>query len=111
MTGFRLGLGGAQGYYGISPDLTCLRWGRNPDPSDWRRAPDPGLLTGRRIVDYRDTLTANWDSLAAVAQRVVANGIITTGQKMYLSLVHSEEDMAQIRQAWEKALDGLRPHN
>ena len=190
VTGFRLGLGGAQGYYGISPDLTCLgkiigggfpmgavtgprsimelaAHGRRTDrsvfmsgtlngnpvsttaglatlevlerPGVYARLFEIGeslrqtlresfdgagipnqvigagpliqvFLTGRRIVDYRDTLTANWDFLAAVAQRVVANGIFTTGQKMYLSLVHSEEDMAQIWQAWEKALDGLRPH-
>lgn len=184
VTGFRLGLGGAQDYYGVLPDLTCLgkiigggfplaavtgpgsimglaAHGRpasrsifmsgtlngNPVSTSaglatlgvlerpgvyprlfeigaWLRVRlkesfcqrgipaqvvgDGPLLqvfvTDRTITDYRDTLDADWETLAAVAKRVVEKGVFTTGQKMYLCMVHSDQDLAQIFDAWEQAL-------
>ena len=186
VTGFRLGLAGAQSYYGVLPDLICLgkiigggfplaavtgprsimelaahgspiprhvfmsgTLNGNPvstsaglatldllerpgvfarlfEIGGWLRSRleesfgqrgipvqvvgDGPLLqvfvTDCTITDYRDTLYADWQALAPVAERVVEEGIFTTGQNMYLSLAHSDQDMKHIVNAWEKALRG-----
>lgn len=186
VTGFRLGLGGAQEHYGVLADLTCLgkaigggfSMGAVTGPRSMmklaahrRPAPDsifmsgtlngnpvssaaglatlkvlegPGVyqrlfaigerlrrrlagtfqrrripaqvigngpvlqvfLTERRITDYQATLHADGRTLARLASRVVDRGVFTTGEKMYLSLAHSDQDLEWIADAWRKAAAG-----
>ena len=186
VTGFRLGLGGAQGHYGVLPDLTCLgktigggfpmgavtgprsimqlAAHRRPAPDsifmsgtlngnpvssaaglatlrvlegpgvyrrlfaigDWlrgrlaeafrrRRIPAQVIgdgpvvqivLTDRRVIDYEVTLQADHATLARLASQVVEKGVFIAGEKMYLSLAHSDQDLERIADAWRTAEEG-----
>ncbi len=47
VTGFRVGMGGAAGYFGVTPDLTVLRQGGGGRVPDGRRRRRPGRRDGR----------------------------------------------------------------
>ncbi|HOW89592.1 MAG TPA: glutamate-1-semialdehyde 2,1-aminomutase, partial [Elusimicrobiales bacterium] len=71
ITGFRLGPGGAQGHFGVKPDLTCLGkiiGGGFPAAAFGGRADIMGLLAPEGPVYQAGTLSGNPVAMAAGAQ-------------------------------------------
>jgi glutamate-1-semialdehyde 2,1-aminomutase len=186
VTGFRLGPGGAQQYYGVTPDLACLgkiigggyplaavagrrdileladpsRRGSDPyvyfsgtlngnpiaaaaglatigvlnQPGSYERLHELGeraraglraafadsgrpaqvlgegplfqaLLTASDVVDYRTMKTADAASMKSIAREVFGRGYFLSGDKAYLSLVHSDDDVDGLVKAFREALE------
>jgi glutamate-1-semialdehyde 2,1-aminomutase len=60
------------------------------------------------IRDYRATLRANADAQRRVNQSLLASGILKGESKYYLSLAHTEADVAQTLGAWDAAIRSLK---
>ena len=60
------------------------------------------------VVDYRGHLASNLGLNAKFNAGLMARNILKPGQKFYLSLAHSDEDLAVTEQAIREAAEGLR---
>ncbi len=60
------------------------------------------------IRDYRSTVRANADVMRRVNQSLLASGILKGESKYYLSLAHTEADVAQTLDAWDTAIRALK---
>ena len=60
------------------------------------------------IRDYRSTVRANADAMRRVNQSLLASGILKGESKYYLSLAHTEADVAQTLAAWDTAIRALK---
>jgi glutamate-1-semialdehyde 2,1-aminomutase len=60
------------------------------------------------IRDYRSTVRANADAMRRVNQSLLASGILKGESKYYLSLAHTEADVAQTLDAWDTAIRALK---
>jgi glutamate-1-semialdehyde 2,1-aminomutase len=65
------------------------------------------MFTDRPIVDYRATLTADRRRLAVFNEQCLRGGIIKGGQKIYVSLAHSDDDVAQTLEVFDRALTAV----
>lgn len=60
------------------------------------------------IKDYRGTMRSNADVQRRVNQSLLASGILKGDSKYYLSLAHTEADVAQTLKAWDVAIRALK---
>jgi glutamate-1-semialdehyde 2,1-aminomutase len=65
------------------------------------------LFTDEPIVDYRSLQRADGALGKAFTTELIKRGVMKNSQKMYISLVHSGEDVAKTLQACEDALKAL----
>src|SRR5438477_1466877 len=52
------------------------------------------FFTDREVVDYRATLTADRDRIKRFNQELVRRGVVKAANKIYVSLAHTEKDVA-----------------
>jgi glutamate-1-semialdehyde 2,1-aminomutase len=64
-------------------------------------------FTDRPIVDYRATLTADRDRHAAFTRELLTRGVVKAAQKFYVSLVHTEAEVARTLQVFEESLTAV----
>ncbi|TMK77772.1 MAG: glutamate-1-semialdehyde-2,1-aminomutase [Actinobacteria bacterium] len=98
ITGFRLGLGGAQGLFGVAPDLTCLGkviGGGFPCAAVGGRADLMERLAPSGPIYQAGTLSGNPVAVAA--------GIAT------LELIRAEDPYPRLRDRAERLTDGFAP--
>ena len=65
------------------------------------------LFTDEPVVDYRSLQKADGARGKAFTTELIKRGVVKNSQKMYVSLVHSAEDVATTLQACEDALKAL----
>ncbi|MEK8035235.1 MAG: glutamate-1-semialdehyde 2,1-aminomutase [candidate division NC10 bacterium] len=65
------------------------------------------LFTEEPVVDYRSLQKADGARGKAFTTELIKRGVVKNSQKMYVSLVHSAEDVATTLQACEDALRAL----
>jgi glutamate-1-semialdehyde 2,1-aminomutase len=65
------------------------------------------LFTDTPVVDYRSLQTADGALGRAFTTELIKRGVVKNSQKMYVSLVHSAEDVATTLAACEDALKAL----
>src|SRR5499426_3979472 len=65
------------------------------------------IFTGEPITDYRSLQKADGALARAFTTELIKRGAVKNTQKMYISLVHSEADVARTLQAAEDALKAL----
>ena len=65
------------------------------------------LFTEEPVVDYRSLQKADGARGKAFTTEMIKRGVVKNSQKMYVSLVHSAEDVATTLQACEDALKAL----
>jgi glutamate-1-semialdehyde 2,1-aminomutase len=65
------------------------------------------IFTGEPVTDYRSLQKADGALGRAFTTEVIKRGVVKNTQKMYISLVHSEQDVAATLQACEDALKVL----
>ena len=103
ITGFRLGANGAQGLFGIKPDLTCLGkiiGGGFPAAAFGGRRDIMGLLAPEGPVYQAGTLSGNPAAMAAGAQtlkKVLKKGFYEKLEKMGAFIEYSLKDIPGIR--------------
>ena len=64
-------------------------------------------FTDRPIVDYRATLTADPGRHAAFTREMLVRGVVKAAQKFYVSLVHTDADVARTLQVFEESLTAV----
>lgn len=62
------------------------------------------LLTDQPVTDYRTMKTADAAAMAPIARGVFERGFFISGEKGYLSLVHSDEEVDALAAAYREAL-------
>jgi glutamate-1-semialdehyde 2,1-aminomutase len=62
------------------------------------------IFTDEPVVDYRSLQKGNAALGRAFTTELIKRGVVKNGQKMYMSLVHSSEDVAKTLQACEDVL-------
>jgi glutamate-1-semialdehyde 2,1-aminomutase len=65
------------------------------------------LFTGEPVTDYRSLQKADGALARAFTTELIKRGVVKNTQKMYVSLVHSDEDVARTLQAAEDALKAV----
>jgi glutamate-1-semialdehyde 2,1-aminomutase len=65
------------------------------------------VFTDEPVVDYRSLQKADAALGRAFTTELIKRGVLKNSQKMYVSLVHSRDDVAQTLQACEDALKAL----
>jgi glutamate-1-semialdehyde 2,1-aminomutase len=65
------------------------------------------VFTDRPVTDYRTFLTADSDLMKAFNAECLERGVLKGTQKIYVSLAHSEEDVARTLEVFEAALAAL----
>ena len=69
---------------------------------------DPVLRTpAEPVTDYRSLQKADGALARAFTTELIKRGVVKNTQKMYVSLVHSEADVARTLEACEDALKAL----
>ncbi len=66
------------------------------------------VFTGQRVLSYRDGLKGDAGQSAAWNAALRAQGIFKSAGKLYMSVAHSEEDLALTEQAIAVAADALQ---
>ena len=61
-------------------------------------------FTDRPITDYRATLSADQALHAAFTREMLTRGVVKAAQKFYVSLVHTEVEVAQTLKVFGEAL-------
>ena len=64
-------------------------------------------FTDRPITDYRATLTADRGRHAAFTREMLVRGVVKAAQKFYVSLVHTDADVARTLQVFEESLTAV----
>ena len=62
------------------------------------------IFTDEPVVDYRSLQKGNAALGRAFTTELIKRGVVKNGQKMYMSLVHSSEDVAKTLTACEDVL-------
>jgi len=62
------------------------------------------FFTDREVVDYRATLTADRDRIKRFNQELVRRGVVKAANKIYVSLAHTEKDVAETLDIFDQAL-------
>ena len=62
------------------------------------------IFTDRDVVDYRATLTADGARIRAFNAACLRRGLVKAANKIYVSLAHSDEDVAQALEIFDGAL-------
>ena len=65
------------------------------------------VFTDQPVTDYRALLTADGALLKAFNAACVTHGVLKGQQKLYVSLAHTDEDVAQTLEVFEAALAAL----
>jgi glutamate-1-semialdehyde 2,1-aminomutase len=65
------------------------------------------IFTDEPVTDYRSLQKADGALGRAFTTELIKRGVVKNTQKMYISLVHSEQDVAATLQACEDALKVL----
>jgi glutamate-1-semialdehyde 2,1-aminomutase len=65
------------------------------------------IFSGEPITDYRSLQKADGALARAFTTELIKRGVVKNTQKMYVSLVHSEADVARTLEACEDALKTL----
>jgi len=65
------------------------------------------LFTDEPVVDYRSVQKADGALAKAFTTELIKRGVVKNTQKMYMSLVHTADDVAKTLQACEDALKVL----
>ena len=65
------------------------------------------IFTEVPVVDYRSLQTGDAALGRAFTTELIKRGVVKNGQKMYISLVHSADDVARTLQACEDVLKTL----
>ena len=65
------------------------------------------LFTEEPVIDYRSLQKADAALARAFTTELIKRGIVKNTQKMYMSLVHTEADVARTLEAAEDALKAL----
>jgi glutamate-1-semialdehyde 2,1-aminomutase len=60
------------------------------------------------IRDYRGTLRSDAKMMARVNRSLLGSGILKGESKYYLSLAHTEADVAKTLDAWDEAIRTLK---
>src|SRR5262245_38191749 len=62
------------------------------------------IFTDREVVDYRTTLTANHKRIRLFNEACVRRGVVKAANKIYVSLAHSDADIAETLEIFDAAL-------
>src|SRR5437016_1946002 len=62
------------------------------------------FFTDREVVDYRATLTADRDRIKRFNQELVRRGVVKAANKIYVSLAHTDKDVAETLDIFDQAL-------
>ena len=65
------------------------------------------VFTDQPVVDYRSLQRGDAARGRAFTTGLIKRGVLKNGQKMYISLVHSDDDVARTLEAAEDTLKGL----
>jgi glutamate-1-semialdehyde 2,1-aminomutase len=65
-------------------------------------------FTEEEITDYRSTLSADGERLRQFNRRLLERGILKGGQKLYLSLAHTDDDLDRTIRAFQDTAERLR---
>jgi len=65
------------------------------------------IFTERPVTDYRALLTADGTLMKAFNTECLRRGVVKAAQKIYVSLAHSEEDIARTLDVFRDVLAGL----
>ncbi|MBF8288646.1 MAG: aspartate aminotransferase family protein, partial [Candidatus Rokubacteria bacterium] len=65
------------------------------------------VFTDKPVTDYRSLLTADGTRLKAFNAECLRRGVCKGREKLYMSLAHSDEDIAKTLEAFEGALAAL----
>ncbi|HET8531745.1 MAG TPA: aspartate aminotransferase family protein, partial [Methylomirabilota bacterium] len=65
------------------------------------------LFTGEPVTDYRSLQKADGGLARAFTTELIKRGVVKNTQKMYMSLAHTDDDVARTLQACEDALKVL----
>ena len=65
------------------------------------------LFRSEPVIDYRSLQKADGALARAFTTELIKRGVVKNTQKMYVSLVHSEADVARTLEACEDALKAL----
>ena len=64
-------------------------------------------FTDRPITDYRATLSADPALHAAFTREMLTRGVVKAAQKFYVSLVHTDAEVAQTLEVFGEALTAV----
>jgi glutamate-1-semialdehyde 2,1-aminomutase len=64
-------------------------------------------FTDRPITDYRATLSADQALHAAFTREMLTRGVVKAAQKFYVSLVHTEAEVARTLEVFNEALTAV----
>jgi glutamate-1-semialdehyde 2,1-aminomutase len=67
------------------------------------------LLTAGPVIDYRSMQLADAATMKKIAVGVFERGFFFTGDKAYISLVHTDEDLDRFVEAFAASLGELAP--
>jgi glutamate-1-semialdehyde 2,1-aminomutase len=62
------------------------------------------IFTDRDVVDYRATLTADRTRIRLFNEACLRRGVVKAANKIYVSLAHSDDDIAQTLEIFDAAL-------
>jgi glutamate-1-semialdehyde 2,1-aminomutase len=65
------------------------------------------LFTDRPVVDYRATLIADRDRIRRFNQELVRRGVVKAVNKIYVSLAHTEQDVAETIEIFDQVLAAI----
>jgi len=65
------------------------------------------VFTSEPVTDYRSLQKADGALARAFTTELIKRGVVKNTQKMYISLVHSDADVARTLEACEAALKAL----
>ena len=65
-------------------------------------------FTDKQVVNYRDTLAGDGQTMAKFNAGLLERGILKGTQKFYPSMVHTDEDVERTIDAFEEVIPGLR---
>ncbi len=65
-------------------------------------------FTDEKVTDYRSTLKANRDRIRRFNRLLLEQGILKAGQKFYMSLAHTDEDVQRTIEAFQAVAEKLQ---
>ena len=68
------------------------------------------FFTDRPVVDYRATLTADRDRIERFNQELVRRKLVKAVNKIYVSLAHTDQDVAETLDIFDQALGVIAAH-
>jgi glutamate-1-semialdehyde 2,1-aminomutase len=68
------------------------------------------FFTDRPVVDYRATLTADRDRIECFNQELVRRKLVKAVNKIYVSLAHTDQDVAETLDIFDQTLGVIAAH-